>query len=263
MALVPVLGRRLEVERLPARRPGVPPLVLLHEGLGSVAMWRDFPTLLAARTGAEIVAYSRLGYGASDRRSEPYGPEYMHEEALVTLPALLAAAAIERPILFGHSDGASIALLYGARFDPTAIVAVAPHLFVEEVSIASIEQARIAYRDGDLRARLARYHDDVDSAFHGWNDAWLAPEFRDWNIEDYLPGISCPVLAIQGEADEYGTLAQVRTIGLLLPDAARVVELARCGHSPQRDQPEALMREAGRFIDDIAPASHGLAHSAG
>ena len=242
-----------------------PTVVFLHEGLGSLAMWKDFPDAFCRRFGLRGLVFSRYGYGRSTPRphAEHWPPGFMHEQAFEALPALLAAAAIERPILFGHSDGASIALLYGARFDPTAIVAVAPHLFVEEVSIASIAQARIAYRDGDLRARLGRYHDDVDSAFHGWNDAWLAPAFRAWNIEREVAAIRCPVLAIQGADDEYGTFAQVRTLGLLLPERARVVELAHCGHSPQRDQPEALMREAGRFILETAAAAHGLAHPAG
>jgi pimeloyl-ACP methyl ester carboxylesterase len=171
----------------------------------------------------------------------------MHAQAHEVLPALFAQLNVKTPWLFGHSDGGSIALLHAARFDVAGIVVVAPHLFVEDVSIASIEQAREAYATTDLRARLARYHADPDSAFRGWNDVWLSPAFRHWNIEDELAGIRCPVLAVQGEDDEYGTLAQIRGIAAKLPKT-RLLVIPKCGHSPHRDQPALLAQEAARFI---------------
>jgi pimeloyl-ACP methyl ester carboxylesterase len=200
--------------------------------------------------------YSRPGYGRSTPRApgERWGVDFMHRQAYEVLPALFAAighdAQATPPWLFGHSDGGSIALLYAARFPKAAagVVAVAPHILVEPISVASIEAARQAYLGTDLRQRLARYHDDVDSAFWGWNDIWLHPPFLDWSIEAELERIECPVLAIQGRDDEYGTLEQVRGIVRRLP-ATRLVELADCGHSPHRDQPARLVEEVARFID--------------
>jgi pimeloyl-ACP methyl ester carboxylesterase len=251
--LVRVLGHRLEVERIAATRPGVPPLLLLHEGLGSVAMWRDFPQRLAERTGSETIAYSRLGYGKSDRRPAPNLPDYMHKEALETLPALLDALGLAEPVLVGHSDGASIALIHaGARIRPVrGVVVMAPHVFVEDISIRSIEAAREAFAGTDLRDRLARYHVDPEHAFRSWNDPWLLPEFRDWNIEEYLPGIDCPVLAIQGEDDEYGTMAQLKSIRSHVPHA-QIVPLPGCRHSPHRDRPDAVLDRIAAFIAGAA-----------
>ena len=193
--------------------------------------------------------YSRPGYGRSTprRRNERWQPDFMQRQADEVLPALLAAVGIERPWLFGHSDGATIALLHAAQHPAAGIVVMAPHLFVEPVSVASIEMARTAYETTDLRARLARYHDDPDSAFRGWNDAWLNPAFRSWNIERDIEPIACPTLAMQGEDDEYGTLAQVRAVARRVR-GAEWLALRHCGHSPHRDQPEAVIREAGRFI---------------
>jgi pimeloyl-ACP methyl ester carboxylesterase len=244
-----IAGHRLEVERMPARRPGKPPLVFLHEGLGSVAMWRDFPWRVAERTGSEAVVYSRLGYGKSERRTEPYAPDYMHREALETLPALLDALAIDAPVLVGHSDGGSIALIHaGAGIRSVrGVVTMAAHVFVEDVSIASIAAAREAWATTDLKDRLARYHDDAECAFRGWNDAWLKPEFRDWNIEEYLPRLACPVLAIQGEGDEYGTMAQLEAIGRQAK-RAEILALPDCRHAPHRDQPEAVLAAIARFV---------------
>jgi pimeloyl-ACP methyl ester carboxylesterase len=249
VAFVVAQGNRLEVELLPAEKPGAPPLVFLHEGLGSVAMWRDFPARVAARTGCAALVYSRLGYGKSERRPAPYAPDYMHREALETLPALLDALDIEAPVLVGHSDGASIALIHaGARIRRVAgVVAMAPHVFVEEISVASIAAAREAFATTDLRSRLGRYHDDVDGAFRGWNEAWLLPEFRDWSIAEFLPRIPCKVLAIQGEEDEYGTMAQLDAIRRLVPDVATLA-LPRCHHTPYRDQPEATLAAIADFV---------------
>lgn len=248
-------GRPLEIEVqwVGDAESARPVVVFLHEGLGSISMWRDFPARLCAEYGLRGLVYSRPGYGRSTPRpaGERWAPDFMHLQAYEVLPALLQALGISRPWLFGHSDGGSIALLHAARFAVAGVVAVAPHIFVEDVSIASIERARLAYETGDLRGRLARHHADPDSAFRGWNDVWLDPAFRAWNIEAELEGVSCPVLAVQGEDDEYGTLAQVLGIQRCLPQARSLV-IPRCGHSPHRDQPEALLRAVGRFI--VAPS---------
>jgi len=231
-------------------------IVFLHEGLGSVSMWRDFPREFCDRHGFAGFVFSRYGYGGSTPRprDERWAPDFMARQASEVLPALFAKTAIAKPWLFGHSDGATIALLHASRHAVAGVVAVAPHLFVEDLSIASIEKARDAYERGDLRERLARHHADVDSAFRGWNDVWLAPAFRDWNVEREIATISCPVLAVQGEDDEYGTLAQIRAIARRLPKT-RLLVIPKCGHSPHRDQPEILSREAGRFIVGAA-SSH-------
>lgn len=205
MPFVDVGGARLEVERIDVGRASAAPVVMLHEGLGSVAMWKDFPHRVAHGANRNVLVYSRAGYGRSSPAKLPYGVRYMHDEALVVLPRLLDACAIERPILLGHSDGGSIALIHAAAAGrPVAgLVLMAPHVIVEDVSIESIAAAKVAWRTTDLRAKLARYHDDVDGAFTGWNDIWLHPDFRDWNIEDLVRDVRCPILAIQGEDDEY------------------------------------------------------------
>ncbi len=226
-----------------------PTVVFLHEGLGSVAMWKDFPARFCSDHGFKGLVFSRYGYGRSTPKpaDEHWTPDFMHAQAHEVLPALLDHLQITTPWLFGHSDGGSIALLHAARFEPAGIVVVAPHIRVEDVSIASIERAREAFATTDLRARLARHHADPDSAFRGWNDVWLSPAFRHWNIEDELATIRCPVLAVQGEDDEYGTLAQIRGIAAKLP-ATELLVIARCGHSPHRDQPALLAQAASRFI---------------
>jgi len=238
-----------------------PLIVFLHEGLGSLAMWKDFPRTLCAAARARGLVFSREGYGRSTPRApdERWPVEFMHRQAHAVLPALLAQLGIvEPPWLFGHSDGASIALLYAAEFPErvAGVIAVAPHIFVEDLSVASIADARTAYETTDLRARLARYHDDPDSAFRGWNDVWLDPAFRGWTIEDRLAGIRCPLLAVQGEDDEYGTMAQVEGIARRVPQA-RVVQLAACGHSPQRDQPAALTGAVVAFLRQHGAAPTG------
>ena len=240
---------RLEVERVGAAVSPHPVVVFLHEGLGSVAMWKSFPAAFCTANGLAGVVFSRYGYGRSTPKppAERWAPDFMHAQAHEVLPPLLAELGIARPWLFGHSDGGSIALLHAARHPVAGVVAVAPHLFVEDVSITSIEKARSEFESGDLRRGLAKYHDDPDSAFRGWNDAWLAPDFRAWNIEADLASIACPVLAVQGVDDEYGTLAQVRALVRRVA-GAKLLELPNCGHSPHRDQPERLIREAGAFI---------------
>jgi len=228
-----------------------PTVVFLHEGLGSLAMWKDFPAGFCTGHGLRGLVFSRCGYGRSTPKpaDEHWTPAFMHAQAHEVLPLLFGALGIERPWLFGHSDGGSIALLHAAKFAVAGIVVVAPHLFVEDVSIASIEKAREAYETTDLRARLARYHADPDSAFRGWNDIWLDPAFRRWNIEADLDTIGCPVLAVQGTDDEYGTLAQIGRIQARLPKT-RLLVIPKCGHSPHRDQPALLSAEAGRFIHE-------------
>jgi len=242
---------RLEYEWVGAEPTASNVVVFLHEGLGSISMWRDFPRTFCARHGLAGFVFSRYGYGRSTPKpaGERWGVDFMAEQANDVLPALFADVGIERPWLFGHSDGATIALLHAARHPVAGVIAVAPHLFVEDVSIASIEKAREAFESGDLRRGLAKHHDDPDSAFRGWNDAWLAPAFRDWNIERDIATIACPVLAVQGEDDEYGTLEQIRAVARRVPQTELFV-IPACGHSPQRDQPELLIRKAGAFIGE-------------
>ena len=255
MAFVTVQGQALEVERIAAARADAPTLVFLHEGLGSVALWRDFPARLVARTGAAALVYSRRGYGRSDRLAAPRKVDYMHEEALSVLPALLGELGISDPILIGHSDGGSIALIHAGSGPSSvrALVLEAPHVFVEDVTVASIAQAKAIYRASDLGSRLARYHDDPDHAFWGWNDIWLDPAFRSWNIEAHLPGVRCPVLAIQGADDEYGTLAQLDAIERGVAGPFDRLVLARCKHSPHRDQPALTLEAMAAFIERITP----------
>ena len=228
-----------------------PVMVFLHEGLGSVEMWRDFPDTLCRQLNMRGLVYSRPGYGSSTPRGidEHWQVDFMHRQATEILPALLKSLNLSRPWLFGHSDGGSIALLYAARF-PEALsgaVVIAPHIFVEDLSLASIGEARDAYLHQGLREKLARYHDDVDSAFFGWNDIWLSPAFRTWDISTELASIRCPLLAIQGEQDAYGTMAQVQGIRRQWPQT-QVLAMADCGHSPHRDQPAALIRAVKDFV---------------
>ncbi|MGH8705988.1 MAG: alpha/beta fold hydrolase [Burkholderiales bacterium] len=242
-------GRKLAYEWFGAARAGRPTLVFLHEGLGSIKQWRDFPAQVAAATGCRALVYDRYGYGDSEMLAEPrVGVRFMHDEALQSLPELLSGLQIADPILVGHSDGASIALIYaGAGHPALGIAALAPHVFVEDLSVRSIEEAKRQFETTDLPERLGKYHRDARKTFYLWNDAWLDPAFRAWNIEEHLPGIRCPVLAIQGEADEYGTMAQVEAIKGKIRARCEVVKLARCGHSPHRDQPEAALAAVARF----------------
>ena len=228
-----------------------PVMVFLHEGLGSVAMWKNFPDTLCQHLNTRGLVYSRPGYGASTPRAtdEQWDVDFMHQQATDILPALLQALNINRPWLFGHSDGGSIALLFAANF-PEALagaIVIAPHIFVEDISVSSIRVAREAYLQHGLREKLARYHDDVDSAFFGWNDIWLSPAFRTWDITSELAAIRCPILAIQGKQDEYGTMLQIHGIRNQCPQA-QVLELDACGHSPHRDQPAQLMASVKDFL---------------
>lgn len=239
-----------------------PLLVFLHEGLGSLALWKDFPQRLCRAAGCRGLVYSRPGYGQSTPRAadENWGVDFMHRQAHAVLPALLATLRVDitdsPPWLFGHSDGASIALIYAAAYprQVAGLIVLSPHIMVEDISVDSIEQARSSYLEADLRQRLGRYHDDPDSAFWGWNDIWLLPAFRAWSIENELMSITCPVLAVQGLNDEYGTLEQVHGIARRLAQT-EIAELADCGHAPHRDRPQQLIDLATRFLgENVAQA---------
>jgi pimeloyl-ACP methyl ester carboxylesterase len=246
-------GRRLEYVDFPAHRPGSPVILMLHEGLGCVAMWRHFPERVAAVTGCRTIAWSRAGYGHSQPDVEPRTPRYMHREALEALPALLAELGIERPLLFGHSDGGSIALIFAGAFPevPLGVIVMAPHEFVEEETLAGIRAAREAWIETDLAQKLARHHHDAGRVFRDWNDTWLSADFRDWNIEEYLAQIRCPVLAIQGADDEYATMRQVEVIAERVAGAA-LLKLPACGHSPHRDQPAAVLGAVDAFVRRVS-----------
>jgi len=247
-------GRAVRIEHQWWREDRVdrPLVIFLHEGLGSVAMWRDFPARFCEAADVRGLVYSRPGYGGSTPRApdEHWRPDYMHRQAVELLPALLAALAVDdKPWLLGHSDGGSIALIHAASF-PQAVaglIVVAPHILVEEFGLASIRRAREAYATTPLRDRLARYHADVDSAFRGWNDVWLDPAFKAFDLYALLPAIACPVLAVQGLDDEYGTLEQIRGIAREVRGTV-LLEIPSCGHSPHRDQPAILIEASAGFI---------------
>lgn len=244
-------------------QPDAPLMVFLHEGLGSVSMWRGFPQQLCTALGWRGLVYSRPGYGSSTPRPahEQWGPDFLHRQAREVLPALLAALGVDatrQPIwLLGHSDGGSAALLFAAHHPEqvAGVVVLAPHILVEDVSVSSIELARQAYIQTDLRQKLARHHDNPDSAFWGWNRVWLSPAFRDWNITAELATITAPVLAMQGLNDEYGSLEQIRGIARVLP-ATQLLELPGCGHSPHRDQPAAVVAAVLSFVHTQAHTPH-------
>ena len=253
-------GETLDIEHRWIDGPADAPLfVFLHEGLGSVAMWKDFPDRLCATGGWRGLVYSRPGYGRSTPRPHAmrWQPDFMHRQARDVLPALFDALQVDTtddaPWLFGHSDGGSIALIHAASF-PTRVaglVVMAPHLDVEQGGIDNIALARDAYLHGDLRDRLARHHADVDSAFHGWNDVWLSPAFRSFGIHALLRDIACPVLAIQGHDDRYGTMAHIDGIADVVPGTT-LLKLDGCGHSPHRDRPADVIEATVHFV-----ATHG------
>jgi len=248
-----VNGRRLEALKIAPQNSTLPTIVLLHEGLGSVAHWKDFPAQLAEETGAAVFVYSRYGHGNSDPLREPRPVSYMHHEAQVVLPEILRQAHIEQPVLLGHSDGGSIAIIYAGTFphSPTGLILEAPHVFVEDISVASIAQVKEIHQKTDLPQRLARYHANADSLFWGWNNIWLDPDFRDWNIESFLNSIRCSVLVLQGAQDEYGTVKQVEAIQAKIPSASAII-LDDCKHAPHRDQRDTTLAAISRFFRDLA-----------
>ena len=252
-------GMRIEVQRITGPA-GPAPLVFLHEGLGSVSLWsqrgHSWPDAVCRASGRSGLVYSRRGYGQSDAVSDVRGAgrlpaDYMHREAWQVLPALLASQGLEKPVLLGHSDGASIALLYASRHPISAAVVMAPHLTVEDIAVESIAQAAVAFESGGLRKRLARHHADVDGAFWQWNDIWLSEGFRSFNIRPDCQRITAPLLAIQGLDDEYGTLAQIDDLLLVTPHTQKLI-LPDCGHSPHRDQPHRTLEAIARFLKGLA-----------
>ena len=252
-------GHRLHALWLGADPDSAPTLVFVHEGLGSVGQWKDFPAALAAATGCGALVYDRYGYGGSEPLPEPYerAIDFMHVEGREVLPEVLDRAGIVDAVLVGHSDGASIALLAASTLDTRirAVVAEAAHVFVESVSLDSIEQAVIAYRAGGLRERLAGYHGEaVDSAFYGWANVWLDPDFDAFHIEGHLRAVTCPVLAIQGANDAYGTRAQLDSVAAAVSGPVTTMLLPDCGHSPHHDARETVLAAAGDFVRAVVGA---------
>lgn len=254
MPVVNAAGRSLSYEWIEGDGRGKPTLIFLHEGLGSIRQWRDFPLKVVAATGCRALLYDRYGYGQSELLEEPRRSErFMHDEALRFLPDLRKKLGIADAVLVGHSDGASIALIHAGAGHPVRGVAVmAPHVFIEPVCLASIRAAVQAFETTDLAARLGRYHRDARKTFYGWADVWTEENFKSWDIrEDYLTRIRCPVLAIQGQGDEYGTMAQLDDIARRVPGPCELLKLENCGHIPFRDQPETTLAAVTRFIDRL------------
>jgi pimeloyl-ACP methyl ester carboxylesterase len=248
-------GRSVEAQFIQGADASAPVLVFLHEGLGSAGLWKRFPEELSARTGCSALIYSRYGNGFSEQLSGKRETSYMHEEARTALPAVLEAFDVRSAVLIGHSDGASIALIYAGEIGERvcALVAEAPHVFVEDLSVASIAQARVAYETTDLPARLARYHADAGKTFYGWNDIWLHADFRAWNIRDAVRGIRVPMLLVQGANDEYGTMAQLEAIREdARASAVDTLYLANCGHSPHRDRAGLVSASIAAFVKNAA-----------
>ncbi len=228
-----------------------PTIVMLHEGLGCVALWRDFPARLAARTGWGVFVFSRQGYGQSDPVALPRPLDFMTREATCVLPGLLDAIGLRRGVLLGHSDGATIAAIHAGSVSDhrvRGVILMAPHFFTEEMGLKEIERARTAWRSGDLKQRLARYHRDPEGAFRGWNEVWLDPGFRDWDVSDVIDYIRVPVLAIQGREDQYGTLAQIEVIDARATAPVELLVLDGCRHAPHLDQPDATLEAVADFV---------------
>jgi pimeloyl-ACP methyl ester carboxylesterase len=255
MKFIAIHGTRLELQQI-AGPSDKAPLVFLHEGLGSISLWtqrgQSWPEAVCRVTGRAGLVYSRRGYGQSDPVPDVRGAgrlqaDYQQREAWEVLPALLASQGMAQPVLLGHSDGASIALIHASRHPVTAVVALAPHLMVEDVAVRAIAAATVAFESGPLRERLARHHNNVDCAFWQWNDIWLSDTFRSFDIRAECSRISAPLLAIQGTSDEYGTMAQLDELALAAPHTVQL-RLTDCGHSPQRDQPERTLQAVAAFL---------------
>lgn len=255
MASISVAGVNLDYRSIPGEGPA---LVFLHEGIGSQGLWRSFPDTIAAETGLPAVVYSRHGHGWSDPITEPRTPRFMHDEALIVLPELFEKLEIENPILVGHSDGASIALIYaGAGCWPVrATVAIAPHVFVEEECLIGVDAARRAFEEDVLAEKMAKHHHDAAGTFYGWHDIWRNPDFRDWNLEGDITGVECPLLLIQCAGDEYGTVRQLDAVEAAVAGPVERVWLDDCGHSAHLDQPEAV---AAAVIDFVRANSADVA----
>lgn len=244
-------GHRLHYRSLGLDSGGAP-LLFLHEGLGSVELWRDLPDDLVAATGRPGFVYSRYGNGWSDPLTEPRLPTYMHDEALHTLPDVVDQLVDRPPILIGHSDGASIALIYAGSGHPVeALVLLAPHVFTEPGGLASIAAINDRFPDSDLPERMGKYHTDPEATFRGWADIWLSPDFGDWNIEEYLPGVTGPVLLIQGDEDEYGTTRQLDAIEAAVAGPVERLMVPGAGHSPHLADPDLVTEAAARFITEL------------
>ena len=251
MPFVTAAGRKLEYQRIDADE-AKPVVVFLHEGLGSISQWRDFPHKVVAATGCPAVLYARYGYGQSDVLEEARRLSFMHDEALIALPQVLVALGIVNPILLGHSDGASIALIHAGAGNPVrGVIVEAPHVFVEEHGGHGIRAAGEAFRTTDLPQKLGKHHRDPAKTFYGWYDVWMSNDFPRWNIESSLPGIRCPLMAIQGEDDAYGTMAQLDAIARQVSGPCELVKLAGCGHTPHKEQPEKTLAAVTRFIEAI------------
>lgn len=255
MATAQILGKRLEYRWIGPPPEEAATIVFLHEALGSVSTWRDFPDRLAAATGCGGLVYSREGHGGSEPASVPESLRYLHEEALEVFPAVLDRFSIRDAILFGHSDGASMALILAgggpkaARGAIAGMIVEAPHVFVEDVTVAGVRRMRESYETTNLRTKLQRHHGaNTDTVFRAWADAWLSPEFRSWNIEELLPGITCPLLVVQGEKDQYGTLRQVEATVSQVSGPVRSLVLPGCGHSPHAELPEDILKASAEFI---------------
>ncbi|WP_340151069.1 alpha/beta hydrolase [uncultured Sneathiella sp.] len=250
--IVTISGVRIETRIIGDFDPQKPVLIFLHEGLGCVALWRDFPERLCERLGLSGLVYSRAGYGGSDPCELPRPLDYMECEAKRTLPHLIEHFGISRFCLVGHSDGASIALIYSGLTSlpaPEAMIVMAPHVFCEDISIRGIETAQRLYEAGDLRVKLEKFHgSNTECAFYGWHDAWLNPRFRDWNIEKFLPGIAAPALAIQGLSDNFGTVAQIESIENAVAGPFEKFFLSDCGHNPWQEKPQDVLLRIETFI---------------
>ena len=243
-------GRRLEAVCHGPAPEAAPTLVLLHEGLGCVALWRDFPRALAEATGMGVFVWSRAGYGRSDPVALPRPLDYMTREALDVAPHVLDAVGVRRAVLLGHSDGASIAALYAGNiedFRVRGLILIAPHFFTEPTGLEAITRAKLAYETGDLRGRLAKYHDHVDVAFRGWCEAWLDPGFANWNITDCLDYLRVPVLCVQGDDDPYGTALQVEEVAARSYAPAEIAMIGACGHAPQLERPQETLAAIREF----------------
>ena len=252
MPQIAAAGHSLEYQWIKGADAAFPCLIFLHEGLGSIRQWRDFPEQLAKASGCGALVYDRYGYGNSDvLKEERVGIDFMHREALLFLPDLLEKLKIQNPILIGHSDGASIALIHAGIHPVRGVAVMAPHVFIEDICVDSIRKALAQFETTDLAERLAKYHRDAAKTFHLWADAWLDPAFGGWNIEEYLPGMKCPVLAIQGEGDEYGSMAQLDAIARQAGGPCELLKLKDCGHSPHKDQAGLVLSSLNAFIGKI------------